>query len=56
MAVCVLTTTLALAGLGFLGAHLGGAPATRATTRVAVWGLIAMAATAAIGGLVGTIT
>ena len=55
VAVCVVTTTLALACLGFLGARLGGAPAARAATRVVVWGLIAMGATAAIGGLVGTV-
>jgi VIT1/CCC1 family predicted Fe2+/Mn2+ transporter len=55
VALCILTTTLALACLGFLGAHLGGAPAARAAGRVVVWGLIAMGATAAIGALVGTV-
>jgi vacuolar iron transporter family protein len=54
-AVCVATTTLALACLGSLGARLGGAPGARAATRVVAWGLIAMGATAAIGGLVGTV-
>jgi vacuolar iron transporter family protein len=53
--VCVAVTTLALAVLGGLGARLGGAPIARAATRVVVWGLIAMAATAAIGALVGTV-
>ena len=55
VAVCVVVTTLALAFLGATGAHLGGASAGRAATRVVVWGLIAMAATAAIGALVGTV-
>ena len=55
VALCILTTTLALACLGSLGAHLGGAPARRAAARVVVWGLIAMGATAAIGGLVGSV-
>jgi VIT1/CCC1 family predicted Fe2+/Mn2+ transporter len=54
-AACVVVTTLALAVLGGLGARLGGAPAGRAATRVVVWGLIAMGATAAIGALVGTV-
>ena len=54
-AACVVVTTLALASLGALGARLGGAPAGPATTRVVVWGLIAMGATAAIGALVGTV-
>src|SRR4051812_1446334 len=53
--LCVATTIVALAGLGSLGARLGGAPAGRAAARVVVWGLIAMGATAAIGGLVGTL-
>ena len=53
--MCVVATTLALTCLGSLGARLGGAPAARAATRVVVWGLIAMGATAAIGVLVGTI-
>lgn len=55
VAVCVAVTTLALAFLGALGARLGGAAAGRAATRVVVWGLFAMAATAAIGRLVGTL-
>jgi vacuolar iron transporter family protein len=55
VAACVVVTTLALAFLGALGARLGGARAGRAAIRVVVWGLIAMAATAAIGGLVGAV-
>ena len=55
VAACVVVTTVALAFLGGLGAHLGGAPPGRAAARVVVWGLVAMGATAAIGGLVGTV-
>ena len=54
-AVIVAVTLVALAGLGDLGARLGGAPRLPATIRVLVWGAIAMAATAAIGALVGTV-
>jgi len=55
-AVIVAVTLVALAGLGDVGARLGGAPRVPATVRVVVWGAIAMAATAAIGALVGTVT
>jgi VIT1/CCC1 family predicted Fe2+/Mn2+ transporter len=55
-AVIVVVTLLALAVLGDLGARLGGAPRGRATIRVVVWGAIAMAVTAGIGALVGTVT
>ena len=51
---CVVVTMLALAGLGALGARLGGAPELRAVVRVVFWGAVAMAATAAIGALVGS--
>jgi vacuolar iron transporter family protein len=50
---CVVVTILALAGLGAIGARLGGAPETPAVVRVVFWGAVAMAATAAIGALVG---
>jgi VIT1/CCC1 family predicted Fe2+/Mn2+ transporter len=50
---CVLVTLLALAGLGALGARLGGAPEMPAVARVVFWGAVAMAATSAIGALVG---
>lgn len=46
-------TVLALAMLGALGAQAGGAPKLRASLRVVVWGVLAMVATSAIGGLVG---
>jgi VIT1/CCC1 family predicted Fe2+/Mn2+ transporter len=51
---CVVVTILALAGLGTLGARLGGAPELPALLRVVFWGAVAMAATAAIGALVGS--
>jgi VIT1/CCC1 family predicted Fe2+/Mn2+ transporter len=50
---CVVVTVLALAGLGGLGARLGGAPEIPAVVRVVFWGAVAMAATSAIGALVG---
>jgi len=43
----------ALAALGATGARLGGAPIVRAAARVLLWGALAMAATSAIGYLVG---
>lgn len=46
-------TLLALGALGALGAQAGGAPRRRAALRVMVWGVLAMAATSAIGALVG---
>jgi vacuolar iron transporter family protein len=55
-AVVVAVTLVALAVLGDLGARLGGAPRAPATIRVVVWGAVAMAITAAIGALVGTVT
>lgn len=42
-----------LSGLGAIGARVGGAGVLRPTIRVAFWGAFAMAATAAIGALVG---
>jgi vacuolar iron transporter family protein len=52
---CVVVTVLALAGLGALGARLGGAPEWPAVARVVFWGAVAMGATSAIGALVGSI-
>jgi VIT1/CCC1 family predicted Fe2+/Mn2+ transporter len=43
-----------LALLGAVGARAGGAGMVKAAVRVAFWGALAMAATAAIGALVGT--
>ncbi|MCZ8099490.1 MAG: VIT family protein [Burkholderiales bacterium] len=42
-----------LAGLGALGARIGGASMMKPTLRVTFWGAFAMAATAAIGAVVG---
>lgn len=52
----VVVTVIALALLGDLGARLGGAPRRPATIRVVAWGAAAMAITAGIGALVGTVT
>jgi VIT1/CCC1 family predicted Fe2+/Mn2+ transporter len=56
VAVTVAVTLVALALLGDLGARLGGAPRAAATLRVVAWGAIAMAVTAGIGALAGTVT
>jgi vacuolar iron transporter family protein len=42
-----------LAALGALGGYLGGAPLVRASLRVTLGGALAMAVTAAVGGLLG---
>ena len=52
--VTVVAVVLALATTGWLSARLGDADARRATVRVVVGGLIAMAVTYAIGTAVGT--
>ncbi len=44
-----------LALLGAIGARAGGAPILRPTVRVTFWGALAMAATAGIGALFGTV-
>ena len=46
-------TIVGLMLLGIISARLGGAPVIRATTRVVVWGVLAMAATSLIGRLFG---
>ncbi|MEA2150992.1 MAG: vacuolar iron transporter family protein [Solirubrobacteraceae bacterium] len=56
VAVVVVVTLVALGLLGDLGARLGGAPRGRATVRVVAWGAGAMAITATIGALVGSVT
>jgi VIT1/CCC1 family predicted Fe2+/Mn2+ transporter len=54
--LAVPTTALVfLATLGAIAARAGGAPLGVAAARVAFWGALAMAATAAIGQLFGTI-
>lgn len=49
--VVLVVTVFALAALGAIGARAGGAPTGPAIARVTIWGVIAMAATAAIGTL-----
>ena len=44
-----------LALLGAIGGHVGGANVLRATLRVTFWGALAMALTAGIGALFGTV-
>ena len=44
-----------LAGLGALSARAGGAPIWNGSWRVAFWGAVAMAVTAGVGALVGTV-
>jgi vacuolar iron transporter family protein len=53
MPTIVSASLVSLAALGAFGAHLGGAPLGRATLRVTLGGVFAMAATAAIGRLLG---
>jgi VIT1/CCC1 family predicted Fe2+/Mn2+ transporter len=53
--VCIAVTMLALAGLGALGARLGGAPEVPAVARVVFWGAVAIGVTSAIGALVGSV-
>jgi len=50
-----LMSLLFLGSLGAFAAYIGGAPIVRATARVMFWGVLAMAATAGIGALFGTI-
>jgi VIT1/CCC1 family predicted Fe2+/Mn2+ transporter len=44
-----------LALLGLIGARAGGAPLGPAALRVTLWGALAMATTAGIGALIGTV-
>jgi VIT1/CCC1 family predicted Fe2+/Mn2+ transporter len=44
-----------LAVLGAIGARAGGANVLRATVRVTFWGALAMALTAGIGKVFGTV-
>lgn len=47
------SSLLFLAGLGAVAAYTGGAPIGRSVVRVAFWGALAMALTAAVGRLFG---
>lgn len=51
--VVLVITIITLATLGVLGAKAGNAPLFRASLRVVVWGVLAMAVTAAVGWLFG---
>lgn len=51
--VVLVVTVIALAALGAMGAKAGAAPVLRATLRVVIWGVFAMAVTAAVGWLFG---
>ncbi len=53
--VMLVSTVVFLAILGALGAYVGGAKMFRATARVAFWGVTAMAITAGVGALFGTV-
>ena len=53
--VVVATSILFLAILGAFGAHVGGAPVTKAAVRVTFWGALAMALTAGVGALFGAV-
>ena len=46
-------SVLCLVALGVVAARIGGAPMMVGATRVTVWGVLAMSATAAVGRLVG---
>ena len=49
------TSLVFLTALGALSARTGGAPVLKASLRVAFWGALAMALTAAVGRLFGTV-
>ncbi len=51
--VVLVVTVITLAALGALGAKAGAAPILRATLRVVIWGVFAMAVTAGVGWLFG---
>jgi vacuolar iron transporter family protein len=54
--VTAVVTLVLLAGIGIVGARLGGASPTRAAIRITVGGGLAMVATALIGAAVGSLT
>jgi vacuolar iron transporter family protein len=55
IAVVSIASLISLALLGAISARAGGANAVKAATRVTLWGALAMAATAGIGALFGTV-
>ncbi|MBZ0282599.1 MAG: VIT family protein [Anaerolineae bacterium] len=50
-----ITSLIFLALLGILAAQAGGSPIIKATVRVTFWGALAMALTAGVGALFGTV-
>lgn len=54
-AVVAGTSLVCLTALGAVSARTGGAPVQKASMRVAFWGALAMAVTAAVGRLFGTV-
>ena len=54
-AAVVGSSLLLLLALGALAAQLGGAPRVRGAARVAFWGAVAMACTALVGSLFGSV-
>jgi VIT1/CCC1 family predicted Fe2+/Mn2+ transporter len=52
--VVSIVSLICLAALGAIAARAGGAPAANGAARVAFWGALAMALTAAVGRLFGT--
>jgi VIT1/CCC1 family predicted Fe2+/Mn2+ transporter len=54
IAATIVVALVALGGLGVVGARIGGASPGRAAVRVLLWSTLAMAATFAIGKIVGT--
>ena len=55
VSVVSLVSLFFLAGLGVLAARAGGAPILKSAIRVTFWGALAMALTAAVGALFGTV-
>jgi VIT1/CCC1 family predicted Fe2+/Mn2+ transporter len=55
VAIVSLVSLVSLAALGALAARAGGAPAAVGAGRVAFWGALAMAVTAAVGKLFGAV-
>ena len=53
--VVIATSLVFLALLGGAGAYVGGASVTKAALRVTFWGALAMALTAGVGALFGTV-
>jgi VIT1/CCC1 family predicted Fe2+/Mn2+ transporter len=55
IAFVIAVSIACLAGLGLLGAKAGGAPVLHSVVRVCFWGVLAMALTAGIGRIFGTV-